>query len=108
MPGPISPREAEAMRVKSIPEEVYVAFNELIGKKYVNGEATVLQDDAVALILSKLEQAGRKTERRVVFDSGWLDIEKEYEAAGWRVQYDKPAIGESYAANFRFIKKRKS
>ena len=44
--------------------------------------------------------------RQTVFDNGWLDVEEAHRAAGWRVEYDKPAYNESYDAFFVFSKRR--
>lgn len=106
MPGPIKPPEAAAYRAQSIPEEVYAAFNELIGRNYFNGCAQIFQDEVVALIILKFEAVGRKVERNEIFNNHWLDIEAAYRKAGWHVEYDKPGYNESYAANFKFREKR--
>jgi hypothetical protein len=104
MIGPISPREAEQKKKEDIPEFVYEAFNELISENLKNGKyATVMQKDVVARIKKK----GGIRNTQMIFDKGWLDVEKAYEKARWKVEYDKPGFNESYEASFRFTKKQK-
>ena len=98
---PIRPDNVVGIKAKRLPPEVISSFNHLIAKNYLNGKATVKQDDVIKLILSKTNY-----ERHEIFERKMLDIENIYEEAGWEVTYDKPGYNESYAATFEFrIKK---
>ena len=98
MSGPIKPSEVDALKQKSVPEEVFDAFNELIVEKIQHGRATIKQEDVVDRIVKKLPE----TDRPMIFNNGWLDVEPVYRAAGWSVSYDKPGYNESGSAFFTF------
>lgn len=98
--GPISPDEVGEYQHRTFPQEVFDAFNELISANFDGRSANVLQEEAANLIAAKLD-----IEKRVVYNKGYLNIEPAYRAAGWKVEYDKPAYCESYDANFTFRKK---
>jgi len=104
MTKPLSPDDVVAKKTSSIPSEVFDAFNEVIGAHWNGRESNFTQDEVVAVILQKL---GDRITRQALFDRGYLDIESSYRAEGWRVEYDKPAYCETYAANFTFRKTRK-
>ena len=97
---PITPQEASQQRQTQIPDFVIDAFNKLIAKNYRNGRSEVIQNEVMLEILATDADLTRQT----VFDNGWLDVEEAYRAAGWRVEYDKPAYNESYDAFFVFSK----
>ena len=98
----ITPSEAISHKESIIPEEVFDAFNEMIVEKIDgNGSATVMQDDVVERIVSKLA-----CNRQEIFDKHWLDVEKIYRDAGWNVKFDKPAYCETYQAYFKFSRKQ--
>jgi hypothetical protein len=104
MAGPITPDEVVDLKRRSaIPGMVFDAFNELIAKHWNGHAATVKQDEIVELILKKYSHSTSVT-RRSVFADHWLDIETVYEAAGWKVVYDKPGYNESGASFFEFTK----
>lgn len=94
---PITPKEAA--KNKTVPEAVIEAFNLLIAENMSGNCAVVFQNDVVKL----LEKKGY--DRSEIFDKSYLDIENLYEAAGWKVVYDKPGYNETYSANFTFTKK---
>jgi hypothetical protein len=96
----ITPDEAIVAKFeKHVPEEVIAAANELIAANLdSSGRATFTQDALVKLIQKKRP----KTTSETIYKGKWLDIEPFYEAAGWKVVYDKPAYNESYAATFAF------
>lgn len=96
---PITPEEVVDKKKNQMPNFVFEAFNELIAKNYSGNSATVKQDDAVALIMEKGD-----IDRQSVFDRSYLDVEDIYRDAGWKVEYDKPAYCETYAATFKFSK----
>lgn len=103
MVNPISPQEAhdkhEEEHEASIPDEVIEAFNELIKNNLHNYYAVVTQ---TAVIELALEKAGHRFSRTEIFDNKWLDIEKIFQKAGWKVTYDGPAYCEDYEATFKF------
>jgi hypothetical protein len=99
----ITPDEAteQAAAAPNIPDPVFEVFNELIVKNLRDGEAHVLQDDAVTAISGALT-----VERQDVLDNHWLDVEDAYRAQGWVVDYDKPGYNETYSAFFTFKRPR--
>ena len=100
--SPIKPEEVAEKKEQSFPDAVFEAFNELIVHNFLNGSATIKQDD----ILKLMTQKGLN--RKEIIDKGWLDVEGAYRAAGWKVEYDKPGFNESYPATFTFTRKGKS
>lgn len=93
---PITPQEVAGAKRKYIPAAVFDAFNAEIAQRFAGGRAIVPQETIVA----RLEAAG--LQRREIFDSGWLNVEESYEAAGWTVIYTKPAYNESGSPYFEF------
>lgn len=102
MERPITPAEAATYKAKKLPQEVLEAWNKLIAQNFDGKVSRVLQADAVAAIQRATDCTGGFIAR-----AGWLDIEPMYEAAGWRVEYDKPGYNESYPATFTFRPKKR-
>jgi hypothetical protein len=99
---PIRPEDVANEKVKIFPDEVFLAFNELITQNFSSGYATILQDDIVNRMVSK------GLNRSDIYKNGWLDVEDVYRKAGWKVEYDKPGYNESYEPSFKFSRKRQS
>ena len=99
---PITPVEAKQQQEGSIPDQVFIAFNEILKKKFNGHSVTIRQDELVKLIM---EQDGVSFSRNDLFNNHWLDIEEIYRKAGWKVEYDKPGYNESYEAYWVFTKK---
>ncbi len=97
---PIGPDEVAKAPNANIPDEVIDIFNGLISQEFDGNEAKVLQKDAMSAILD----AFPGTTRQEVYDNHWLDVERNFEIAGWHVVYDKPMAygGEDYEAHFIF------
>jgi len=93
---PISPKEAEGKKV--FPDEVLEAFNALIVKNLRNGSASFKQDEVVSI----LTQQG--FDENQIYKDHLLDVEAEYQSAGWTVEYDGPGYNETYPATFKFTK----
>jgi hypothetical protein len=93
---PITPHGVLRKKGGAIPSIVYEVFNELITSNFDGKSATVYQDDVV------FELARRGETRGEIFNKRWLDIEEEYRAVGWSVEYEKPAYNESGRAFFTF------
>ena len=109
MVKPITPSEVTKAKGESIPDEVLVAFNKIIAKKWNGREAKFTQNDVMTLVLDGLEarddnKLSRAALRADVFNKGWLDVEDIYRAEGWKVEYDKPGYCETYEATFSFRK----
>lgn len=100
MANAITPQEAIKSKVRSIPEEVLEAFNELIVENLSSGRSTVMQDDVISRIREKMHW---DVTRQQIFDKGWLDVEDVFREAGWLVEYDKPGYCEDYSASFKFM-----
>ena len=96
---PISPDEILDARQAIIPDEVITVFNEMIVENWKGSYAHVDQDEVVNRIAVRMN-----VERQVIFDKGWIDVEPIFRNVGWKVEYDKPAYCESYAAYFEFSK----
>ena len=94
---PITPNEVASQKLKTMPEGVLAAFNELIASKYTDGISVVTQDDVIKLIFLKTD-----INRAEVFKEGYLNVEEIYREAGWKVEYDKPGYNESYSPFFTF------
>lgn len=99
---PIKPEDVAVEKQRTIPDEVFSSFNELIAQKWDGHSATIKQDDVVALIVKK------GLSKKEISDKGWLDVEDAYRSFGWYVEYDKPGYNESYPATFTFKRKSKS
>jgi hypothetical protein len=93
--SPISPDEIPAAKITIIPPEVFDAVNELLARKSTgkHSSITILQSEIVVEIKKRIS-----TE----FHNDWLNFEDAYRAAGWEVEYDRPAYCETYPASFMF------
>jgi len=96
--APIKPSEVMVLKEQSFPPEVLEAFNELIAKEFSDGQALVMQEDVVKLIVKK------GIGRAKIFRNNWLDVEDVYRKAGWKVYFDSPGYNEDYEAGFKFSK----
>lgn len=98
---PITPQEALDMKITSIPDVVIETVNAMLAEKMTkSGHITLLQKD----IVERICLADKTLHKGLIYDRGWLDFEPFYEAAGWKIVYDKPAYNELYDANFTFSK----
>lgn len=102
MSKPISPDAIGAEQAVQFPAAVFDAFNAEIASRFSNDRATVLQ----AAVVTRLVAGGAFT-RKEIFESGYLNIEEAYRAAGWDVEYDKPGYNESGEAKFVFTRARR-
>jgi hypothetical protein len=84
---PITPNEVET----KIPDAIMEAFNELIAKRWNGHQATVNLNELVALICDKMSL----TNKQIIFDNHWLNVEDIYRKAGWIVKYDQPSYGDN-------------
>lgn len=99
---PIRPDEVSDEKFKTFPDEVISAWNEMIVQKWnpALGVAHIKQEEIVELLALRVPN----TNRGVVFEKHYLDIEELYRAQGWKVLYDKPHYTENYKAYFEFRK----
>lgn len=105
MVKPISPVEAEELRLKTIPDEVYEAFNALIVDRWDGESAVVTQPEVSQEIKKRLKASGKSP--RGDFSMSWLDVEPAYRKEGWSVDFEKPGYNETFSARFIFKKKKK-
>jgi hypothetical protein len=98
--APISPSEALTIFDKAIPEQVFVAFNELIRENLSRGKTQVSTTFKESAVVSRIVDKG--ISKAEVYERGWLDVEGHYRKMGWSVEYDKPGFNEHYEANFKF------
>jgi hypothetical protein len=89
--NPITPDEVLALKTSTLPPEVFEVFNQLIAANWNGAAAIVAQKDVVAAIRKKL-----RISREQVYERNLLEVEECYWAAGWHVEYDKPAFNEPY------------
>lgn len=95
---PISPKEI----VKIIPDEVLIAFNELLAED-AGKVVTLKQEKVLARINEVCKRDGNNfISSRELFDKKWLDVEEIYKAAGWKVTYESPSIGDDFKAYWKF------
>lgn len=95
----ISVKELIEKKKMSIPYFVIEAVNKLLEKEFDGKRAVILQED----ILNEIRvHMSTECSRSMVFENHWLDFEDLYRDKGWKVEYDKPGLGESYKARFIF------
>lgn len=80
--APIRPCEVEEMKGTFLPSTVFEAFNELIARNFCDGSASVLQSDAVSLMVKK-----GLNESEIFLNRWLLGVEGAYRSAGWYVKY---------------------
>lgn len=103
MTKPITPDQIAEAKLRAIPDFVYKSVNQLLTEKYTgSGTVTLPQKVIVDQILINGPEG---LDRHKIFERGWLNFEEVYRAAGWRVNYDRPAYNESYDAFFEFSRK---
>lgn len=96
MSKPIRPEEVGSAKVQHIPAAVFDAFNAEIAIQFADGSAVVKQN----AVLERLKAGGMLASE--IFTAGWLNVEDAYRAAGWKVSYQKPGLGEDGPAIFTF------
>lgn len=92
MSEPIRPDQVK----KSLPGIVVDTVNALIQEAWTGSAATFTQEAVVSRLI------GHGLSRADIHDKGWLDFESLYRAAGWNVEFDRPAYSENYPATFTF------
>lgn len=97
MTAPITPVAAFEQKQGAIPAAVYDVVNALIVKHLDAGGTAVVLQEAIVASLEGLGYA-----RADVYAARWLDFEKAYEAAGWRVRFERPGYNEDGFATFTF------
>lgn len=103
---PLSPKEAFE-KYDHMPDKVIETWNKLILKNRSGRTSIVKQNDAVEALRGAMSDEHQDLiSRQEVFDEGWLEIEEVFRAAGWKVEYDKPAYCETYEATFTFTSRK--
>ncbi len=97
---PTTPKEIVEKRGESLPDAVFDSFNEILAKEFNGNFARVWQKEVMGLMIQK------GLSHQEIFDKHYLDVENAYEAAGWKVEYEKPGYDESFDAYFVFTRKR--
>ena len=96
-----NPDEAKRDSEEDFPLAVIESFNEVIKRNYSGRSSTVLVDEVIALISTKMIVS-----RAMIFENKWLDVEDVYRKNGWDVEYDQPSYGDSdFKPRFVFTKK---
>lgn len=97
---PIKPAEiAEARKRLSGYDEVIKIFNQMIIESWNGSSVTLRQDEIVKRILKETNITHEN-----IFSMHYLDVEDDFRAQGWKVEYDKPGYCETYEATFTFKK----
>lgn len=104
----ITPEQAKLKT--NIPDFVIEAVNALLRQEYSEGSATIKQDDLIKEIIRTWPEdlpvsPSKSSKRDMIFNKKWLEIEEEFNKAGWKVEYDKPGYNEDYDAHWNFSKK---
>lgn len=94
---PIRPNEIKLE--ETFPDEVILAFNELITENYRNGKSSFKSNDIIARIENKMGIS-----RASIYKSHFLDVESLYRKNGWEVKYEQPCMGD-FEPYFEFTKK---
>jgi len=95
---PISKADVEnALDEREFPDFVIQAFNECIMEARIKNSKDVMQDDVV----KRIEKLGNVS-RNSIFENHWLDVERHYRNAGWKVSHHKPDYNESGKSYFHF------
>ena len=93
----ISPQEIMDNLPNIIPSTIIEAVNNLLSKKFRGSEVMIKQDE----IIDEVRKLSNIT-REEIFENKWLDFETIYTDSGWYVSYDKPGMGDTYQAYFKF------
>ena len=103
---PIRPNEVTDVKKATIPDEVIIAFNQLIIENWKKDSSSrFLQKKVIRMIQQRLGAGVLSGED--IIDNGYLDVEDIFRKAGWDVEYDGPGYNETYEASFTFSKKKK-
>lgn len=106
MTKPITPREALKSTATQIPEVIFDVFNEFLSDRARAGKSIRIgQDEVEAALVAK---GWSKEEVSEAFERGWLDVEPQYEKAGWSVAFDKRAYNEDGEDSWTFKAKGRS
>jgi len=108
---PLSPSDIGAAKLANFPPVVIKIINDLLAAETSgrngNYSATIKQKDIVDAIKKEFGDTYMGTPINKAIDKGgWLNFEPIFEAAGWKVSYDRPGYNESYEASFEFTTKR--
>lgn len=106
----ITPEEAEKARKSSIPDYVFQAFNELLAENFYDVGTIIYQHEVLKRIINLYPSIIENDKDSIVnslFVNHWLDVEKFYERAGWKVTFYKPAYYEDFDPYYKFIPKKK-
>ena len=102
MTEPISPEEVGAMKLGSLPEYIFDAFNQLI---IDNWNANSYRSSfKLKDVVAKLRANVKDFSCQEAYDKNWFDVEPYYREKGWEVEFDKPAYNENYDSCFLFTK----
>jgi len=83
---PITPQEACERKLKSIPEEVYEAFDEcIVAHLTLGGRSSFTFDEVIDRIVYKYDIKGVAVARNDIYNHNWLDVEPVYRHIGWKV-----------------------
>ena len=97
---PLSPQDIDDDLINIIPPVVVTAVNNLLKRRYRNGQRVVLtQDD----IIAEIRKLRNDISREEIFYKNWMDFERLFDMAGWIVSYEKPGYNEPGEAYFTFI-----
>lgn len=103
---PISPKEIREDRINYIPEKMIEAANALLQEKWEGSSATIKQEELMSRYLSLSGIENSQSQRQIVYEKHFLDIEPIFRDAGWSVKFDSPSLGDNYKSYFKFTQKK--
>lgn len=84
----LSPKAAKELNLKSIPDFVFEAFNNLLIKNYDDYCVILHVKDVTEEIIKVCTIPGGILEDDI-YKNGWLNVEYEYRRNGWDVEYER-------------------
>lgn len=96
MVNPLSPAEAKAAHLHTLPGEVIKAVNDRLVRAGDASKIIIRQNELVD------ELAAMGFDRDILFRDHLLDFEDLFRERGWNVVYDKPGYNETYSAYWTF------
>jgi hypothetical protein len=92
---PIKPNEVLTLKVKTVPDAIFQATNEMIAKNWNGISATIRKEDLLNKYFKIKGQTNDRANRDKLYDDHALDFEDFYRKEGWNVNYESPSYGDS-------------
>ena len=106
----IKPNEVLPAVANAIPEFVIEVFNGLIKKNFNGYSADVKLEDAKLAVIEAIKHnnpehanLGDRELRDFLMERRYMDVEPVFQAAGWKVEFNKQCIGDNFASHYVFM-----